>query len=127
MLMLAEYGTLSLAEVLGPSIELADGYPIEAETADRIERWRDKLKEWPYSKQLSCRTSQAREAPHRRDLTPERPRRDAAQLVEPRRRARRGQSREAAIQAAYDRSTAANCPGVRAGVQDRADSSRSRT
>ena len=52
MLMLAEYGTLSLADVLGPSIELADGYPIEAETADNIERWKDKLKEWPYSKQV---------------------------------------------------------------------------
>jgi gamma-glutamyltranspeptidase/glutathione hydrolase len=35
--MLAEYGTLSLAEVLGPSIDLADGYAIDAETADRIE------------------------------------------------------------------------------------------
>jgi len=65
MLMLAEYGTLSLAEVLGPSIELADGYPIEAETADRIERWRDKLKEWPYSKQVMLpHLGEAREAPH---------------------------------------------------------------
>ena len=27
---------MSLAEVLGPSIELADGYPMDAETADRI-------------------------------------------------------------------------------------------
>src|SRR5918994_1186835 len=35
--MLAEYGTLSLAEVLGPAITLADGYAIDAETADRIE------------------------------------------------------------------------------------------
>src|SRR4029453_14496141 len=35
--MLSEYGTLSLADVLAPSIELADGYAIEAETADRIE------------------------------------------------------------------------------------------
>ena len=37
-MMLAEYGTLSLAEVLAPAIALADGYPIEAQTADRIER-----------------------------------------------------------------------------------------
>ena len=41
MLMLAEYGTLSLAEVLAPAIELADGYPIEAETANSIERCKD--------------------------------------------------------------------------------------
>src|SRR5512145_945025 len=65
MLMLAEYGTLALADVLGPSIELADGYPIDAETADRIERWRDKLKEWPYSKQVMLpHLGEAREAPH---------------------------------------------------------------
>ena len=41
MLMLAEYGTLSLGEVLQPAIELADGYPIDAETANNIERWKD--------------------------------------------------------------------------------------
>jgi gamma-glutamyltranspeptidase/glutathione hydrolase len=35
--MLAEYGTLPLAEVLAPAIELADGYAIDAETADDIE------------------------------------------------------------------------------------------
>ena len=33
MTMLAEYGTLSLADVLAPAIQMADGYPIEA--ADR--------------------------------------------------------------------------------------------
>ena len=31
MAMLAEYGKLSLAEVLAPAIEMADGYPIEAQ------------------------------------------------------------------------------------------------
>src|SRR5881396_2316437 len=31
--MLAEYGTLSLREVLAPALQMADGYPIEAETA----------------------------------------------------------------------------------------------
>src|ERR687896_804106 len=36
--MLAEYGTLSLADVLAPAIQLADGYPIEAQTANAIER-----------------------------------------------------------------------------------------
>src|SRR3954471_17778129 len=35
--MLAEYGKLSLAEVLAPAIQMADGYAIEAETADSIE------------------------------------------------------------------------------------------
>jgi gamma-glutamyltranspeptidase/glutathione hydrolase len=64
MLMLEEYGTLSLAEVLQPSIELADGYPIDGETADTVERWRDKLKEWPYAKQVMLpHAGSAREAP----------------------------------------------------------------
>jgi gamma-glutamyltranspeptidase / glutathione hydrolase len=38
MVMLAEYGTMSLAQVLAPSIEMADGYPIDAEISqpDRI-------------------------------------------------------------------------------------------
>src|SRR5918993_948752 len=34
LVMLAEYGKLSLAEVLAPSIEMADGYPIEGQAAD---------------------------------------------------------------------------------------------
>ena len=38
MVMLAEYGTLSLAEVLEPAIQMADGYPIEASQANNMER-----------------------------------------------------------------------------------------
>ena len=34
MVMLAEYGKLSLADVLAPAIQMADGYPIEAQLAD---------------------------------------------------------------------------------------------
>ncbi|MHC5003758.1 MAG: gamma-glutamyltransferase family protein [Planctomycetota bacterium] len=52
MVMLAEYGTMSLAEVLAPSMEMADGYPIEAQTADRIEREKDRIREWPYSRDV---------------------------------------------------------------------------
>ncbi len=50
MVMLAEYGKLSLAEVLAPAIEMADGYPIEAQTADLIEKWKDELRKWPESR-----------------------------------------------------------------------------
>ncbi len=50
MVMLAEYGKLSLAEVLAPAIEMADGYPIEAQAADLIERWKDELRKWPESR-----------------------------------------------------------------------------
>jgi gamma-glutamyltranspeptidase / glutathione hydrolase len=50
MVMLAEFGKLSLAQVLQPAIELADGYPIEAQTADLMERWKDELRKWPESR-----------------------------------------------------------------------------
>ena len=52
LVMLAEYGKLSLAEVLAPAITLADGYPIEAQTADVIERNKAKIKEWPDSARI---------------------------------------------------------------------------
>ena len=42
MVMLAEFGQLSLAEVLGPAIEMAAGYPIERSQADNMERRKDR-------------------------------------------------------------------------------------
>src|ERR1041385_8999308 len=50
MYMLAEYGKLSLKEVLGPAIQMADGYAIETEAANGFERQKKWLKQWPYSK-----------------------------------------------------------------------------
>ncbi len=52
MVMLAEFGTLSLAQVLAPAIEMADGYPIEAQSADAMERFKAELSQWPYSRTL---------------------------------------------------------------------------
>ena len=52
MVMLAEYGTLSLADVLGPSVEMAQGYPMERGTSRLIEGWKWKIKEWPYSRSV---------------------------------------------------------------------------
>ena len=49
MTMLAEYGTMSLAQVLAPAIQMADGYPIEASAARAIQRGADRIAEWPYS------------------------------------------------------------------------------
>src|ERR1051326_3465432 len=50
MVMEAEYGRLSLKEVLAPAIEMADGYPIEAQAANIFEREKARIKQWPYSK-----------------------------------------------------------------------------
>ncbi|MBP7609933.1 MAG: gamma-glutamyltransferase [Steroidobacteraceae bacterium] len=106
ILMLQEYGTLSLAEVLAPAIELADGYPIDGETADLIERWKDKLKEWPYSKQVMLpHPGSAREAPRAGEIFRQP---DLAatlrKMVEAEKQAlAAGKSRKEALQAAYDR------------------------
>src|SRR5207244_5197559 len=56
MTMLAEYGTMSLKDVLAPAIQLAEGYPIEAQTANSIERGKDEIKKWPYSTKVFLTT-----------------------------------------------------------------------
>ena len=106
MLMLSEYGQLSLAAVLAPAIQLADGYAIDAETADKIEQWKAKIKEWPYSKAVMLpHLGQAREAPAAGEIFRQ-PELAATlrKLVEGEREAlAAGKSRKEAIQAAYDR------------------------
>jgi len=49
MRMLAEWGRLSLAEVLAPAIEMAEGYPLEADAVRRIRAEADLMKSWPYT------------------------------------------------------------------------------
>ena len=62
--MLAEYGTMSLKEVLAPAMELAAGYPMEGSTANSIERGKARIKEWPYSKDVFLpHLGEKREAP----------------------------------------------------------------
>ncbi|MEN9547564.1 MAG: hypothetical protein RIR12_155 [Bacteroidota bacterium] len=62
--MLAEYGSMSLKEVLAPAMQLAAGYPIDAQTANSIERQKQRIKEWPYSKKvLLPHSGEKREAP----------------------------------------------------------------
>ena len=45
MVMLAEYGKLSLAEVLAPAMQMAEGYPIEKSMSDFMERRRDLIEQ----------------------------------------------------------------------------------
>ncbi len=62
--MLAEYGTMSLKEILTPAMQMAAGYPMEAQTANSIERNKKQIKEWPYAaKVLLPHLGQVREAP----------------------------------------------------------------
>jgi gamma-glutamyltranspeptidase/glutathione hydrolase len=106
MVMLAEYGTMSLADVLAPAIQMADGYPIEAQLVNTIEHDKDWIKKWKYSPSIMLtHPGQAKEAPEPGELFVQK---DLAatwrKLVEAERQARKnGKSRKEAIYAAYDR------------------------
>jgi gamma-glutamyltranspeptidase/glutathione hydrolase len=64
LVMLAEYGTMSLAQVLAPAMRLAAGYPMEAQTADSIERQKEEIRQWPSSAKLFLtHPGEDREAP----------------------------------------------------------------
>ncbi len=69
MVMLAEFGTMSLEEALAPAMQLAEGYPIEAELADAIEKKKEIIKQWPDSKALFLpHIGEEWEAPHPGEL-----------------------------------------------------------
>ena len=69
MVMLAEYGTMSLGQVLAPAMQMAEGYPIEESQANNIERRKDVIKQWEHSTEvflphLNADDSQERAAPY---------------------------------------------------------------
>ncbi len=106
MTMLAEYGTMSLEQVLRPAMELAKGYPIEAQTANMIENRKDLIKDWPYSKKVFLpHLGEEREAPAAGELfVQEDLYQTLNKLVETEKEAlAAGKSRKEAIYAAYDR------------------------
>lgn len=106
MVMLAEFGTLSLKDVLAPAMEMAQGYPIEAQLVESIERNKERIKKWPYSRQvLLPHLGEEHEAPYpgeifrQPDLY-----QTLSKLVEAEQKAlAAGKSRKEAIYAAYDR------------------------
>ena len=106
MTMLAEYGTMSLEQVLKPSMDLAKGYPIEAQTADAIEAQKARIKEWPYSKKVFLpHLGEEREAPEAGEIFVQQDLYNTlSKLVEAEKAAlKAGKSRKEAIYAAYDR------------------------
>ena len=104
--MLAEYGRLSLKDVLDPAIQMADGYPMEDEAANSIERDKRWIVQWPYSRALFLvHPGQPREGPAQGEIFRQP---DLAatlrKLVEAEQQAlAAGKSRREAIMAAYDR------------------------
>ncbi|NNF25772.1 MAG: gamma-glutamyltransferase family protein [Gemmatimonadetes bacterium] len=107
MTMVAEWGTLSLAEVLAPAIEMAQGYPMEQNTADRIEGAKERIKGWTYSPDVYLPNlgNEEREGPAPGEIfVQEDLYQTLAKLVEAEADAlAEGKSREEAIYAAYDR------------------------
>lgn len=104
--MLAEYGTMSLQQVLAPAMQLAAGYPIDAQTANSIESGKKMIKEWPYSKKvLLPHLGESREAPEAGELFVQKDLLGTlTKMVEAEQQAlKEKKSRKQAIMAAYDR------------------------
>jgi len=102
MVMLAEWGRLSLAEVLAPAIEMADGYPIEDQLIDVVKRQQAQLVQWPFSKALFFDAAGAPPVPGQLFRQPDLAR-TLRRLVEAERTAlAAGKSRKEAILAAND-------------------------
>lgn len=104
--MLAEYGSMSLKQVLAPAMQMAEGYPIEQQAANSIEGNKARIKQWPYAKAVFLpHAGEDREAPYtgevfkQTDLLA-----TLNKLVEAEQKAlKKGKSRKEAIYAAYDR------------------------
>lgn len=110
MVMLAEYGTLSLEEVLAPAMDMAAGFPIEENLVDTINAYQPFLRTWEDAREVmlphyDARNPRAPGAPRpgekfvQQDLL-----NTLTKLVETERAAlAAGKSRKDAIMAAYDR------------------------
>lgn len=106
MVMLAEYGTMSLEEILQPSIEMAKGYPIEAQAANSIERNKEEIKKWKYSKNIFLtKPGEEREAPNEGEIFIQKDLRNTLlKLIETEKSAlKKGKNRKEAIYEAYKR------------------------
>jgi len=104
--MLAEFGTMSLKEVLEPSMQMAEGYPAEEEFTRRVERSKERIKQWPYSKKILLpHLGEEHEAAHPGEIFRQPDLLETLKmLVEAEEKAlAEGKSRKEAIYAAYDR------------------------
>jgi gamma-glutamyltranspeptidase/glutathione hydrolase len=106
MTMLAEYGKMSLKEVLAPAMDMAQGYPMEAQTANRIEGSKVEIKKWSSSKRIFLTNAgEEFEAPKPGEIFVQTDLYNTlTKLVEAEQNALgKGKTREEAIYAAYDR------------------------
>jgi gamma-glutamyltranspeptidase/glutathione hydrolase len=102
----AEYGRLSLREVLAPAIQMADGYAMEAQLSRTVEHDKAWIKKWKYAPAIMLtHPGAAYEAPEPGEVFVQK---DLAatwrKLVQAEQQAlKAGETRKQAIYAAYDR------------------------
>ena len=104
-LMLANYGTMHLYQILQPSLELANGYPIDAQTANSIEKNKEIIKQWKYSKSILLpHLGEKREAPEAGEIFVQKElAKTLQQLIDAEKKAlTQGKSRIEAIYVAYN-------------------------
>ena len=104
--MLANYGTMSLKDVLAPSIELAKGFPVDVPFETSVSRDKERLSQWKYSKKVFItRPSEEKETPVSGEIFVQENLAETLQkLVDAEQQAlKEGISRKEAIMAAYDR------------------------
>ena len=104
--MLAEYGKLSLKDILEPSIEMADGYAMDDGTARTIETQKAWIKKWKYSAAVMLpHPGEKREGPSAGEIFRQPDlKATLTKLVGAEQQAlKTGKSRKDAIMAAYDR------------------------
>jgi len=104
--MLSNYGTMSLEQVLAPSMQLAKGYAIESQAANIMERYKSQIKEWPYSKKVFLpHAGEKREAPEGGEIFKQQDLLETlTKMVASEKAAlKQGKNRKDALMAAYDR------------------------
>ncbi len=104
--MLANYGTMSLKEVLTPSLELAAGFPADHSFVASVARNKELLKEWKYSRELFItHPGEAQETPVVGEIFVQQDLLETLRkLIDAEQQAlKAGKNRKDAIMAAYDR------------------------
>ena len=104
--MLAEYGTMSVRDVLAPAIQMADGYAMEAQLSRAINQYKDMLGKWKYSSAVMLtHPGTDRPGPEAGETFVQKDLADTwRKLVEAEQQAlSAGKTRKQAIYAAYDR------------------------
>ena len=104
--LLAEYGTMSLKEVLAPAMEMAKGYPMDAQISNSIEANKQHIKQWPYSTAVFLtHPGEKREAPEPGEIFVQKDLLETlTKMVEAEQDAlKHKKTRKEAIYAAYDR------------------------